>query len=122
MITDLQKIRPRLQRSLYKLSGVIRRRRRDYLVGVSLLHDPARFHYQEAMAERLNQSQIMADKQVLLQRISDRQSSKLESPSYNAESKKRDTLVPLCKRTPGYCSTLIERDGWVIKDDYPHKI
>lgn len=44
------------------------------------------------------------------------------TPSYNAESKKRDTLVPLCKRTPGYCSTLIERDGWVIKDDYPHKI
>lgn len=31
-------------------------------------------------------SEIMADKQVLLQSILDRQSSKLESPSYNAES------------------------------------
>lgn len=31
-------------------------------------------------------SEIMADKQVLLQRISNKQSSRLESPSYNAES------------------------------------
>ncbi len=34
----------------------------------------------------------------------------------------REYLLELCGKTsPGYCSTLIERDGWEIKDDYPYK-
>lgn len=35
---------------------------------------------------------------------------------------KRETILRLCKSYPGYCTALIEHDGWVIKDDYPYKI
>ncbi len=35
---------------------------------------------------------------------------------------KRETILGLCRRYPGYCSALIEHDGWIIKEDYPYKI
>lgn len=50
-------------------------------------------------------------------------------PSYNSSGllKKRSELMNLCKNhtqthNSGICSSLIEFDGWEIKDDYPYKL
>lgn len=35
------------------------------------------------------------------------------------ETKDRNWLIEQCKSKKGYCTKLIEYDGWEIKDDYP---
>ncbi len=42
-----------------------------------------------------------------------------EAPMFNWDGS-REWLIQKCKTIKGYCTTLIENDGWEIKNDYPY--
>ena len=42
-------------------------------------------------------------------------------PKDHSHTMTRDDFIEKCKTTQYWCSTLIEQDGWKIKDDYPIK-
>ena len=44
------------------------------------------------------------------------------TPDNLIENASREVILDRCVRMPGFCSHLIEFDGWEIKDDYPYKI